>query len=691
MKKKIFTILAPALMILGMVSCTVPSGENSNNSSSKGNLMEEFKNEKLEANEVRVNVRRNKAVVRWNKIDKATGYNVYASDTNYGEYVCLNSAPINKTNFENSLYAFGYYKIAAIVDGKENFINEDNPISAFTSTLTVSETDDLNKVQEHIEEVHSRLETGSRGQFSSERFAMMFYPGDYIEITAKVGYYTNLMGLGKSPEEVKLKNVYVSDNVLSNKNSTCTFWRGVENVTSLSNVMWCVSQATSFRRSRVNGDLALSSSGWSSGGFLANSLVTGKVSSGSQQQWFTRNTDFRSWQGSSYNMVFTGTSNAPTSTWSGSHFTTFATTERMAEKPFIYIEDYNFKVCVPEYKENTVNTSWRDQDDISTATNYDLTDFYIANEKTDTSDTLNNALKDNGLILFTPGHYKLDKPLNIEKENSVILGMGYATLEISDTNTKAAIICKDVPGVRIANILVDAGKKSENMVIIGEGKSTSNNEKNPIVLSDLFLRIGGVKNVHTEVNKCLVINSNYVIGDNFWLWRADHSNGVAWKDYENDKGQMVYGNPAEVGIEVNGDHVICYALMVEHFRQYQTYWKGEYGKVIMYQSETPYRVDDQSEWMSHDGTVNGYASYKVDDNVKNHEGYGIGVYWVNYTDVLLANAIEVPDTEGVKMTHLVTTNFTSSNPGYIENVINGIGGSGKGGSARYVEYYPVPQ
>ena len=107
----------------------------------------------------------------------------------------------------------------------------------------------------------------------------------------------------------------------------------------------------------------------------------------------------------------------------------------------------------------------------------------------------------------------------------------------------------------------------------------------------------------------------------------------------------------------------------------------------MYQSETPYHVDSQDEWMSSE-TNKGYASYKVDDNVKNHDGIGISVYWVNYTDVLLSNAIEVPVTENVKMYHLVTTNFTSSNPGYIENVINGIGGSGQGGSARYVESYP---
>ena len=687
MKAKILAISLLSFASIVLASCTANNGGNSlepSNSTSKVDAFEEFKNETLQDNEVRINLRKSKAVLRWKPVANATGYNVYVSDSTFGEYDAFNSGPITKTNFDNGAYPFGYYKVTAIVNDKEVPIN-DEPVSVFSNTLMVTDNDDMNKVQERIESVHSRLEKGSDGQFSSERFAMMFYPGEYPRITAKVGYYTNLMGLGTSPEDVVLNNVYVSDDVLSNKNSTCTFWRGVENVTSDSDVMWCVSQATSFRRNKVNGNLALSSSGWSSGGFLANTVVTGSINSGSQQQWFTRNTEFRSWSGSSYNMVFTGSSKAPEDTWTGNHFTNIETTERIAEKPFIYVDDYDFKVCIPKYNENTVDTTWNGKDDVENS--IDLLDFYVANPLTDDSKTLNAALDKYEKVLFVPGIYNLDEPLLVNKPNSILLGMGYATLKITDKNTKAAIITKDVEGIRIANLLVDAGKKSENMVVIGEENSSSNNKDNPIVLSDLFLRIGGVQNVHTETNIALLINSNYVIGDNFWLWRADHSNGVAWKDYENERGQIIYGNPAETGIYVNGDHVLCYALMVEHFRKYQTYWKGEHGKVIMYQSETPYRVDSQDEWMSSE-TNKGYASYKVDDNVKNHDGIGIGVYWVNYTDVLLSNAIEVPVTENVKMYHLVTTNFTSSNPGYIENVINGIGGSGQGGSARYVESYP---
>lgn len=69
---------------------------------------------------------------------------------------------------------------------------------------------------------------------------------------------------------------------------------------------------------------------------------------------------------------------------------------------------------------------------------------------------------------------------------------------------------------------------------------------------------------------------------------------------------------------VNGNDVTMYGLMVEHFLEYQTLWNGNGGRTYFYQSEIPYDVPDQASWMSHNGTVNGYASYKVADTVTSH-------------------------------------------------------------------------
>ena len=108
----------------------------------------------------------------------------------------------------------------------------------------------------------------------------------------------------------------------------------------------------------------------------------------------------------------------------------------------------------------------------------------------------------------------------------------------------------------------------------------------------------------------------------------------------------------------------------------------------MYQCETPYRVPSQDKWMSPDGK-NGYASYKVADSVNIHRAYGVGIYLVNYNNVNLASAIEVPNKPGINMSHLVICDFTQTYPATISNVINDYGG-GVGPSVfrRLVDHYP---
>ena len=56
--------------------------------------------------------------------------------------------------------------------------------------------------------------------------------------------------------------------------------------------------------------------------------------------------------------------------------------------------------------------------------------------------------------------------------------------------------------------------------------ATARHASNPALLSDVFVRVGGA-----GVGKAVVsleINSNDVIGDHLWLWRADHGKGTGW-------------------------------------------------------------------------------------------------------------------------------------------------------------------
>jgi hypothetical protein len=97
--------------------------------------------------------------------------------------------------------------------------------------------------------------------------------------------------------------------------------------------------------------------------------------------------------------------------------------------------------------------------------------------------------------------------------------------------------------------------------------------------------------------------------------------------------------------------------------------------------------------MSHGGTKNGYASYKVADTVTDHEAWGLGVYSVfNVFPAIQDSSIEVPDVPGVKLHHMVNYGLSQ---GTITHVINDAGGPTANGpwwpiSGSPVAEYPVP-
>ena len=71
--------------------------------------------------------------------------------------------------------------------------------------------------------------------------------------------------------------------------------------------------------------------------------------------------------------------------------------------------------------------------------------------------------------------------------------------------------------------------------------------------------------------------------------------------------------------------------------------------------------------------TNGWASYKVADNVTTHEAWGLGVYSVfRHPNVTLTRAIEVPVTPGVRFHHMITVAL--DNLGEISHVIDDKGG-----------------
>src|SRR5215469_7703337 len=532
-------------------------------------------------------------------------------------------------------------------------------------------------IQTKVNAIYAQQATNEMG---TARYALLFEPGTYgsqaSPLDIPVGYYTEVDGLGQDPSAVVI-NGGVTAIGKNGSGALDTFWRSVSNLTihvvatadgcHTGNEMWAVSQAAPMRRVDVEDFTTFmpycENPNFASGGFVADSRLEGGALNGSQQQFYVRNSDLGAgWSNYVWNQVFSGDIAAPAQDFGNGHaYTTLAQTSVSREKPYLYIDGSGaWNVFVPSAQTNSVGPTWANGHTAGTA--IPLSQFFIA-KPSDSVRRINAAL-DRGLnLLLTPGVYSLDSPIKVKRPDTVVQGLGMATL--TATNGNSVLTTADVPGIDISGLIDDAGPVN-SPVLVQIGSKNGNNgvphnqASNPTVLQDVFFRVGG-----PHVGKATValeVNSDNTILDDLWIWRADHGvpGSVGWTV-----------NTADTGLVVNGDHVTATGLFVEHFQKYNVIWSGNDGEVIFFQNELPYDPPTQADY-EHDGVL-GFAAFKVADNVQSFQGYGMGSYIFTHVnpDIHVSRAFEVPVTPGVQMRDLLTINL--SGPGTIDHVINDTG------------------
>jgi hypothetical protein len=320
-----------------------------------------------------------------------------------------------------------------------------------------------------------------------------------------------------------------------------------------------------------------------------------------------------------------------------------------------------------------------------------ITDFFIA-RPSDSVQEINNQLARGKNLILTPGVYSVGQTISIKRADTVVLGLGYATLTAANGATPMAIA--DVPGVVVAGITLEAGPTmSDNLLRVGtkngnSGSQVQTSASNPTTLSDVFFRVGGAQ--VGKVDVALEVNSDNVLIDHVWSWRADHgieNNGASLPDSE--RWAQVIGNN---GLVVNGNNVTATGLFVEHFQKNNVVWNGNGGTTIFFQNELPYDPPTQDAWNAGNGGGGelGWAAYKVADSVTSHHLYGGGAYVFNQNNpsIHTSNGFEVPVTPGVAVHHVMTVNLSA---GTIDHVINGVGtpaDNSNTGTPQFVTDYP---
>jgi hypothetical protein len=570
--------------------------------------------------------------------------------------------------------------------------------------------------------------------FSTQRTAFLFAPGIYPNLDFEVGYYTSILGLGQSPTDVQFTNCNKGPHVPAlekfkhrapNGSGLDTFWRSIENIATdaREGMQWVVSQAAPLRRVHLRTDLNLyDGDAYVSGGVAANAIVDGRVNFGGQQQWLMRNVELKGGgENGAWSLVFVGCSgNVPNENnglQSGPSISVESKPTIRVEKPYITLktsgaiheEHYQFELRVPSvtYGNDAIGPQFVD-------THEEVRNFkqvYLAVPSNSTNNAaeenyaaLQKALDEGKDLVFSPGIYSLANSLKVKHPNQVILGLGFATLSAPDDGSPCIHVLSQVPGVRIAGVMLEASvlkglRKGKIASLLEWGEQWSNDpgdETNPGVLSDVFARVGGLmRDVSTDV--MIRLHSGNIYGDNLWLWRADHTqlqpnempNYPDFDFWQTVKEESVVKNGLVV--ESGATNVTIVGLAVEHTTEDQVIWNGDYGEqfaaisdsflllslfnivlpltlpyagqVLFYQSELPYDADSSFADM-------GYVGYRVEST--HHKAMGLGIY-SNFRDhdIAVKTAIQVPkeNSNGIQMMNMFTVKL--DNMGKISSVVNG--------------------
>src|SRR6266567_1592465 len=237
-------------------------------------------------------------------------------------------------------------------------------------------------------------------QFNSNRYTVYFEPGTYgskaSPLVFQVGYYTQVAGLGKNPGDTVINGAAdVFNNLCSgvnNCNADDNFWRSLSNLTlnvtlpltppayappaidpfgagcANSAEFWAASQAAPLRRVIINGSVVFqdycANNNLASGGFIADSQISGDLNFFGNQQYMVRDGSIGGANGCPnglWNMVYSGVQGAPAPVFTGQcqQNTVLAASPVTEEQPFLYTDSSGkFSAFVPGVQTSSSGPSW---------------------------------------------------------------------------------------------------------------------------------------------------------------------------------------------------------------------------------------------------------------------------------------------------------------------------------------------
>ena len=242
----------------------------------------------------------------------------------------------------------------------------------------------------------SVFNTQKLNQFGTQRYALLFKPGTY-SVEANIGYYTSIAAWARTP---------TTSPSMATSPWTPSTARATPRRTS-------GGPPRTWRSTRPPGRTAgrwrrrARSAGWTcTAGWNCTRPVTATPAVATsptprsparsprcpQQQWYSRDSNFGSWSGSVWNMVFSGVNGAPAQSFPSPPMTTLATTPVSRDVPYLYIDSSgNYHVFEPSLRTNASGASWANGP--TPGTSVPMSQFFVADPSMSAA-TINTALSE---------------------------------------------------------------------------------------------------------------------------------------------------------------------------------------------------------------------------------------------------------------------------------------------------------
>jgi hypothetical protein len=387
---------------------------------------------------------------------------------------------------------------------------------------------------------------------------------------------------------------------------------------------WYTSQTATMRRVNILGDLYVAAPyqfpggcetpcnpvtqgfqiniipGVANGFAITNSVITGQVINGNglnvpgvegdggNSDIYFQQDSIGGYSGFGSDMVFNGTLGAPADNFAPGtvspysapgDITTVAFAPVIREAPWVYFDGSHFRVFRPSAQFHVRGPNWSTNP--NQGDSLPLSSFYLATAATDSAESMNAALAHGKNLLVGPGTYLLDEPITVTHRDRVVMGLGDPILEAD--NSATIVVADSASGTVLSKFNADGrpfdasdmGPFAANQVVIGTTPHAAGSRTDPTALNDIS-SVSGATNAFLLNQDDTILNQGEIQTNNN---SGDGYTDTNWTASDGSSGAII-----------NGDHVSWQGIWLEHFKQTEITWNGEFGNVTFLQNERPLTV-----------------------------------------------------------------------------------------------------